>query len=151
MQTSRFQLGLIATLAAGLGFSLASSDAVGYPAGAAVSYGSNPVWSIGGTINRDGTGDVTLSAPADQDMVVTDVFFNPVYGAGYLNFTAADGTRLAYLRAQDGSTGTDEGNLDLHFRSGIRVPAGTSVTVTSADSEYSYARPYTLSGYYAQP
>ena len=35
MQSSRFQLGLIATLATGLGFSVASSDAVGYPAGAA--------------------------------------------------------------------------------------------------------------------
>ena len=49
MQTSRFQLGLIATLAVGLGFSLASSDAVGYPAGAAVSMGTNPLWAKGGT------------------------------------------------------------------------------------------------------
>jgi hypothetical protein len=32
MVTSRFQLGLIATLAVGLGFSLSSSEAIGYPA-----------------------------------------------------------------------------------------------------------------------
>jgi hypothetical protein len=49
MQTSHFQLGLIATLAVGLGFSLASSNAVGYPAGSAISFHNNPVVSIGGT------------------------------------------------------------------------------------------------------
>ena len=47
MQTSRFQLGLIATLAVGLGFSLSSSEAVGYPSGAAVSMGANPVPELG--------------------------------------------------------------------------------------------------------
>ena len=51
MQTSRFQLGLIATLAVGLGFSLSSSDAVGYPAGPAVSLGTNPIWNEAGQHN----------------------------------------------------------------------------------------------------
>ena len=45
MHTSHFQLGLIAALAVGLGFSLASTDAVGYPA-SAVSYGESPVVSM---------------------------------------------------------------------------------------------------------
>ena len=84
-------------------------------------------------------------------MVVTDVFFNPVHGAGYLNFTAEDGSTLAYFGSRDGSTGADESILNLQFQSGIRVPAGTTVTVTSSDSEYSYHLPYTFSGYYAQP
>ena len=69
MVTSRFQLGLIATLAVGLGFSLASSDAIGYPAGAAVSLGSNPVISVGGTISS--TSVELFTAPVDQDVVVT--------------------------------------------------------------------------------
>jgi hypothetical protein len=47
MVTSRFQLGLIATLAIALGFTLASSEAVGYPAGSAVSFHENPVVAIG--------------------------------------------------------------------------------------------------------
>jgi hypothetical protein len=50
MVTSRFQLGLIATLAVGLGFSLSSSEAIGYPAGPVVSLGANPIVSVGGTI-----------------------------------------------------------------------------------------------------
>ncbi len=48
MQTSRFQIGLITAMAAGLGATLTSSDAIGYPAGAAISLGANPVWSTGG-------------------------------------------------------------------------------------------------------
>ena len=71
MQTSRFQLGLMATLALGLGFSLASSDAVGYPAGS-VSMGANPVLSVGGVVSS--TTDDLFTAPADQDVVVTDVW-----------------------------------------------------------------------------
>ena len=72
MQTSRFQLGLLATLAVGLGFSLASSSAVGYPAGAAVSMGTNPIWSKGGAV---GTlpGEAVITAPAGSDVIVTDV------------------------------------------------------------------------------
>ena len=42
MQTSRFQLGLIG-----------SSEAVGYPAGAAVSCGSNPLWAKAGEVSGD--------------------------------------------------------------------------------------------------
>ena len=45
MQTSRFQLALISALSIGLGLSLATTDAVGYPAGSAVSLGANPVFS----------------------------------------------------------------------------------------------------------
>jgi hypothetical protein len=133
----------------GLGFSLSSSEAIGYPAGAAVSLGTNPVWSIGGTIKRDGTGDVTLAAPDGQDMVVTDVYFSASSGTGYLKFTAEDGTTLAYFR-NDRSTYW-ESSIDVHLQSGIRVPAGGTVSVTSTESDGATRRPYTLSGYYAQP
>ena len=71
MHTSRFQLSLIATLAVGLGFSLSSSQAVGYPAGAAVSLGANPLWSHGGMSNASSA--VIFTAPADKDMVLTDL------------------------------------------------------------------------------
>jgi hypothetical protein len=72
MQTSRFQLGLIATLAVGLGFSLSSSEAVGYPAGAAISMGSNPTWSKGGVLSGDDN-SIVIEAPTDQSVVFTDV------------------------------------------------------------------------------
>ena len=73
MVTSRFQLGLIATLAVGLGFSLSSSEAIGYPAGAAVSLGANPVWSSAGRLESgEGSRELVVVAP-EKDLVITDV------------------------------------------------------------------------------
>ena len=75
MQTSRFQLGLMATMAVGLGFSLSSSQAIGYPAGAAVSLGTNPVVSVGGGLV--GTDSATpLTAPSDSSLVITGVILS---------------------------------------------------------------------------
>ena len=71
MVTSRFQLGLIATLAVGLGFSLSSSEAIRYPAGSTVSTGTNPLWAVGGNHYPCTPVDI-ITAPSDQDIVVTD-------------------------------------------------------------------------------
>ena len=70
MHSSRFQLVLMATLAVGLGFSLASSQAVGYPAGPAVSLGTNPIWNQGGQ-HSNYTPKHIITAPGDQDVVMT--------------------------------------------------------------------------------
>ena len=72
MQTSRFQLGFIAALAMSLGFSLSSSDAVGYPAGAVVSKGNNPAWNSAGRVSGSTTREL-LSTPPDQEAMVTDL------------------------------------------------------------------------------
>jgi hypothetical protein len=155
MQTSRFQLGLIATLAVGLGFSLSSSEAIGYPAGAAVSMGANPVWSVGGAVG-DGS-HVVITAPADQDLVVSDVFFGPECINCTLRFSLAvpDGTLASYrYRNQYYFYGPGERGfsyrmdepVEQSLRSGLRVPAGDSLTLT-VDGTVDY----TLSGYYAQP
>jgi hypothetical protein len=152
MLTSRFQLGLIAALAAGLGFSLSSSEAVGYPAGAAVSLGTNPVWSVGGT--TDSSGVAVVTAPLDSEMVVTDVvmtFGNRECG-GTITFTDGTGVEKAkfYVRNVHHRGGDDASDwvdsMSHSFRSGIRVSAGETLTMSGACALY-----YTLSGYYAQP
>ena len=75
MADARFQTTLIAALALGLGFTLSSSNAIGYPAGAAVSLGSNPVASFAGEI--DGTASTSLvSVPLGSDFIVTDISLN---------------------------------------------------------------------------
>ncbi len=58
MHTSHFQLGLISVLSLALGISLSSSAAEGYPAGATVSTGSNPIINSGGAITTDGRFEV---------------------------------------------------------------------------------------------
>jgi len=142
MQTSRFQLGLIATLAIGLGFSLASSDAIGYPAGSAVSLGSNPVWSMGGT--PDST--ESLTAPADQDMIITDVHFSNTDGHWLRMEMYLMGTPVAGFTSDDTSD-----RQAVALRSGIRVPAGQELTINFEAYYGLGSTRYTVSGYYAQP
>jgi len=169
MQTSRFQLGLIATLAVGLGFSLASSEAIGYPAGAVVSVGTNPVVSKGGSLSS-GSDAILLTAPADQDIVVTDLVMSSYSDMGckrthYTNLYVDSGvlgnfeTNSAYAyRHYDYDSGDGE-ILSHRFVSGLKVPAGETLTLSvaqtgasgSCGSTGSYGVRYSVSGYLATP
>ena len=144
MQTSRFQLSLIATLAVGLGFSLSSSQAVGYPAGAAVSLGANPLWSHGGMSNASSA--VIFTAPADKDMVLTDLSLSTGYGYGArTGLKVGDGIVgewVVYGKPGDAYTANP---VALSMTSGIRIPAGQSLSLTTIGVDTSYA----MSGYYA--
>ena len=141
MVTSRFQLGLIATLAVGLGFSLASSEAVGYPAGAAVSLGVNPVWSTGGTP----LATQVLASPVGTDLIITDFVVGGTSGYHRVSFTLSDGTIV-------GGFGADSGEVtNVNFESGIRVPAGDTLTMSFISYYSRNDFRYTVSGYYAQP
>jgi hypothetical protein len=163
MQTSRFQLGLIATLAVGLGFSLASSEAVGYPAGAAVSLGGNPVVSFGGTRNSAGT-DAIGPAPMDQDLVITDISLsgNGAHSTYYacrwtISLESETGATLGVFKTWSqvnySSYSIGNENIFVPLQSGMHVPAGESLGLVveqdSGGTTCSIA--YTLSGYYAQP
>jgi len=161
MQSSRFQIGLIATLAMGLGFSVASSEAVGYPSGPAVSTGTNPVISQGGVLPLGGTSTV-LTAPADQDIVVTDVVLGVTnatyYCEGSFEVAATVGSELKGQFAV-GAPNLEQAQLKnetISLRSGMRVTAGSSLNLefshTYRDCGDGYFRlNYTVSGYYAQP
>jgi hypothetical protein len=146
MNTSRFQLGLISTLAIGLGFSLASSEAVGYPAGAAVSMGTNPVWSTGGDMGPGSHAAVTATG---GDLVITDVSLSSNRGGWWrMRLLRADGTSIANFSGEDSHSRP----LNRTFSSGLRVQEGESLTVNwegahGNDENYRY----TLSGYYARP
>jgi hypothetical protein len=141
MQTSRFQLGLIATLAVGLGFSLSLSDAIGYPA-SAVSLATNPVWSVGGTPSST----EILTAPADQDMIITDVHFANTDSHWIRVEMALAGDTVAAFTSD---SATDR--LPVALQSGIRVPAGETLTIGFAAYYGLSSVRYTISGYYAQP
>ena len=154
MQTSRFQLGLIATLAVGLGFSLSSSDAVGYPAVAAVSMGENPVWSTGGHYNSSSP-TVVMTAPADQDVVVTDVVltFDCVSCDPDVDLKVGGTTVGSYAYRNLEHYGASRSHVSSPFpiqhnyTSGLRVPAGESLTIQVSRDSVNYS----LSGYYTQP
>ena len=146
MQTSRFQLGLVATLAIGLGFSLSSSQAIGYPSGSAVSMGSNPVWAQGGNFSGGTAGYIT--APADQDMVVTDILLSTRYSLERANLTLEDGTNVGQAIIHGYDSDRPATPLSHQFSSGIRIPAGTYLQINGS---WGGDVDYTFSGYYAQP
>ena len=147
MQTSRFQLGLIAFLAAGFGYSLSSSDAVGYPSGAAVSVGTNPLWTYGG--ETSGFSTTVFTAPADQDMVLTDLSLSTDYDYDIApRLTLDDGTELGYwvINGSRAASHTS-GAVNFAMTSGIRIPQGQSLVFYPSGATVRYS----FSGYYARP
>ncbi len=175
MQTSHFQLGLIATLAVGLGFSLASSNAVGYPAGSAISFHNNPVVSIGGTAYSDEAAKVLFTAPADQDLIITDVVIGSTSNllcqrTHKTEISTSSGdvlgqfeTSSGYTKTRGSSWGTssDGRSVNHSYVAGLRVAAGETLlvgveqsglyTVDSCDSSDSHGVRYSISGYHSQP
>jgi len=181
MTNTRFHLSLTTVLAMGLGatltHALTPSTAVGYPAGAAVSYGTNPVISAAGTVAL-GSSSSALTTSADQELVITDAILSVSSSdrscRGSVDFTLrlGDGTALGhftsditgdyewvdapYVRSAYGySSGTDPTQA-VHFTSGIRLPAGDTVVVHATGraiscGDSSVSARYTLSGYLAQP
>ena len=131
MVTSRFQLGLIATLAVGLGFSLSSSEAIGYPAGAAVSLGDHMPVHLGAM-------PMSVSAALDElgDLDPGDVVCvnDPFRGGTHLpditliSAVFAERRILAYVasRAHHSDVGgSTPGSMPLAreiFEEGIRIP-----------------------------
>jgi hypothetical protein len=155
--------GLVAILALGLGLSLASSRAIGYPAGATVSMGANPLFAKGGELSGGST--TAFTAPADQTAVITDVLISgndeQPDCAGHNKVTLKLGTEVvsefAVGLARDSSYSSRyEAIVQLKMQSGIPIPPGASLTIenTSIRSDYCSGIMevhYTISGYYAQP
>jgi hypothetical protein len=164
MQTSRFQLGLVAALAMGLGYTFSSAEAIGYPAGAAVSLGSNPVVSAGGQLV--GSASATpLTAPSDSSLVITSVILSAsnTDSSCMANTTVSisDGTDvLARFAVGLGRLSSSYSNylpiMVANMPSGIHIPAGATLTMTSSQNYNSACSggelnvEYTVSGYYAQ-
>ena len=175
MQTSRFQLGLMCALSLTLGLVLTSGEAIGYPAGAAISGASNPVVSIGGTAYSTEPAKPLLIAPADQVLVVTDVVLTSTSnmtckrshkselstssGAVVGQFETSSGIVSTY--AHYWAIASDGTNITHTYDSGLRLDPGEtlflgvietdSYTHDGCDSPGSHGVRYSISGYYAQP
>jgi len=166
MQTSRFQLGLIASLAIGLGFSFSSSVAVGYPSGTAISTGVNPVVSASGHIDLSSathTEVAVMTAPADQDLIITDVVVGMLQNSdgcratGHFEVVDSEGNSLANVPIQNPHLANGAINpVQINLDSGLRVPAGRTVDLNWGFVYHycgftSYDLDWVLSGYLAAP
>ena len=135
---------------------------------AVVGYGQNPLVSIGGTAYHNET-KTLFTAPADQDIVVTDLVLTSyshmnckrnhkselILGSG-----AVLGQFETHSAISRGSYSSSVGLSVQHaFSSGVRIPAGDTLTFvvtetgtdgSSCGSSTSYGVRYMFSGYYAQ-
>jgi len=169
MHTSRFQITVIALLAAGMGYLGSSQTAVGYPAGPVVSYGTNPVVSYGGTVSS-GASVSALTAPSDQALIITDLILtasntgSQCRGAQRLSLVSSSGTVAVfsvgmgweYGGGTSYSSSDYEQLLVANMQSGIRIAAGDTLTLNSTDRWSASCGDaidvdYLLAGYYAQP
>ena len=154
MEGARLHIGLVAVLALGLGFSLSSSEAIGYPSGTTVSMGENPVWSVGGEHNTSAP-HIVITAPDDQDAVVTDVVLSFDCGScsPQVDLKAGGQTLGSYAYRHMEHYGASRSHTSSPFpithsyRSGLHVPAGESLTIQVSSNSVNYS----LSGYHAQP
>jgi hypothetical protein len=139
MATNHLQIGLIATLALGLGFSLASSPAIGYPAGAAVSMGSNPRWSATKSITPS-TSATVLTVPAGQVAIVTGLSSN-----GWSRLLVhQDDTQV--LSGDSFTSATN--NLFQAGNGNLSIESGATLTVQHSHPYDTYS--VYIEGYYAQ-
>jgi hypothetical protein len=155
MQTTRFQLSLTTGLALALGvvstMALLPHTAVGYPAGAAVSAGANPVDSWAGvTTGISATPTLVLTAPSGQDLVLTDILLSCNHVCDTrVELNRGDGIQVGNFYVSGGyGTNNDTLAVSHTFESGLLVPAGQSLSINTTSS---YLVSYTVSGYQAQP
>jgi hypothetical protein len=171
MEPNRFHLLLTVSLAGLVGFGAAhlisANDAVAYPSGVAVSYGANPIFSIGGVMDIS-SGSASVSPGVEStgnDIVITDVSLagaasngNCTY-EGSVSLTDGSAVLAHYFVAYDSITDNGFDPTNYSYSSGIRVPDGSVLSVegaitweglcgSSGNNAYVY---YTLSGYYAEP
>jgi hypothetical protein len=164
MKIHQFQTVLIVAMSIGLGVSLTSKDAIGYPSAAAISSGVNPVVSTGGSISVDTT-TALLEAPSDQDVIVTDYAFDPdiadqtCVSIIRLKFQLAGSGVVLGQRSMTthfwGTSRWEQSSIDTSLESGLRIPAGETLNLV-AESRYvdgcsARGVAFSVSGYLAQP
>ena len=142
----------------------ALTTAHAYP-GTAVSTGSNPVHSTAG-VQDFAAGFTTMpliAAPADQDLILTDIILGVVSendDARYsvmVRLIGSDGVAYGAYALQSGRIyATTSGSSNMAGPTGIRIPAGISISIQwtfgyKSHLDWAYSGTYTLSGYLAQP
>ena len=136
------------------------------PSTPTISYGQNPIVTIGGSV-ADGENTTIFTAPTDHDIIVTDLILtsfksNMGCKASHKSeLVLSSGEILGHFETETGFyNGTHGGSsgfgIQHNFQSGLRIPAGETLSlfVTQSNSYGGSCSPsgirYMISGYYAQ-
>jgi len=170
MNVDKFHLILTVALAGIVGFGaahiLGSADAIAYPTGSTVSYGSNPIVAMGGGDGSYAAFSTTLAtAPSDQQIIISDVIISTGWPAlnqdcmSSVKIETSGGDVLASfvlvgVLEMTASYATQPSSISHAFSGGLPVPAGDDLIVSHASIDSAFRLcgiAYTLSGYYAEP
>jgi len=130
------------------------NNANAYPQGPSVSYVSNPLFTVGGTVSNSTTNLIT--APNDQLVVITDVILTMSSTSCASTVELGDGSTTLgsfQLRAYNHlgtyrAAQSEPSSVQHAFNSGIAIASGSTLSISESGS---CNVSYTLSGYYAQP
>jgi hypothetical protein len=165
MASSQSHIVLIALLSAGLGALVSSSPASGYPAGAAVSAGSNPIRSGTGElyIPSSASSGTIISSTADQELVITDImvgFYQKAdhcRGTGMVRLRGSHGTLYASIPVYSSTlSNASSQSSQISASSGFQIPTDTSIHIEwewgwkECDGSH-YSLAYNLTGYLSTP
>ncbi len=149
--------GLAIALGATLMTVVGSNDATAYPSGA-VSYGANPVWSVGGNVST--SSDLLVTAPSGQTAILSDVVLTMYQNSDQcdLTITNSAGDNLgefrlhSYMNDVSGgyarASATQPVSIQHTYSSGISIDEGDSLYLTETGA---CGVSYSISGYYAEP
>ena len=131
--------------------------------GPSVSYGANPIWSVGGDLSITGSDSVTINvAQTGQELIITDLVFTVATSSyncmviGTVELADSTSTLGSYS-VRGARYGEGQGDSVVSMSSGIRVQEGESLVVSTANvwesscSTTATRVHYSLSGYYAEP
>ena len=134
-----------------------------------ISFGQNPVVSAGGSVTSTQS-VLVLSAPSDQDLIVTDINLTSYSTMSckrnhHTQLVLASGATLGAFETHSaisrGSYSSSAGlSVQQSLNSGLRIPAGDSLYITTDETGYdgascgtytNYGVRYMISGYHSQP
>ena len=164
MQNSRSQQLMTAGLAMGLGASLMASTADGYPAPSAVSFGANPIVSVGGSFHGSGLSatQTAMEASDDHDLVITDVVLGVYMNSGSLCgadirlVAKVDDAVVGRFVIPHGDANRGSNGVNVRMASGLNIPKGKALELSLPDTTFACGGDsnwwvdYTLSGYHAR-
>jgi hypothetical protein len=138
-------------------------DAIGYPAGSAVSSSSNPVVAKGGRVDWSTTSTPVLTAPTGQDIVITDVVLTGAmtgydcYGQIQVVLSTESSPTLAqYTVDQRAHPYSSASFVAAQYQSGLPIASGETLSIRTFGnfrncSSSNYHVDYSITGYLAHP
>ncbi len=131
-----------------LGWAMTTGVASGHPAGTVVSTGSNPIVNAAGRLTDFGFVTI-MTAPADQDVVITDLVFSADHsGAGEPELRIESTEKVVGRYFVFGGSYHGGGVVHIALQTGIKIPAGDSLELNiNTSNDVNWA----ISGHYTQP